>query len=100
MVATLPRYQNINATLELAGSRSFVDANVLVAFSRSDPDLGYVFNSVDGNQGISPIPMKTANSYAVKARADIVRPLRHRPGHPAGVLQHRRRLGRDLRRPA
>jgi hypothetical protein len=74
VVATLPRYQNINATLELAGSRSFVDANVLVAFSRSDPDLGYVFNSVDGNQGISPIPMKTANSYAVKARADMSDP--------------------------
>jgi len=74
VVATLPRYQNLNSTLELAFSRWKVDANILGAFSRSDPDLSYVFNSVDGNQGISPIPMKTANSYAIKARADVLDP--------------------------
>jgi hypothetical protein len=74
VVATLPRYQNLNSTLELGITKWLVDSNVLVGFSRSDPNLDYVFNSVDGNQGISPIPMKTANSYSVKARADLLDP--------------------------
>jgi hypothetical protein len=72
VVATLPRYQNLNSTLEVQVNRKWLDANLLVGFSRSDPSLDYVFNSVDGNQGISPIPMATVNSYAVKARADLV----------------------------
>jgi len=74
VVATLPRYQNLNATLELGFTKWRLDGKVLAGFSRSDPDLDYAFNGVDGNQGISPIPMKTANSYAVKARADLLDP--------------------------
>lgn len=74
VVATLPRYQNLNATLELGFNKWRLDGKVLAGFSRSDPDMDYVFNGVDGNQGISPIPMKTANSYAVKARADLLDP--------------------------
>jgi hypothetical protein len=76
VVATLPRYQNLNSTLEVQLNRWGIDANVVVGFSRSDPNLGYVFNSVDGNQGISPIPMKTANSYSAKARVDINDPFK------------------------
>jgi hypothetical protein len=72
VVATLPRYQNVNSTLEVGFTRWKLDGNILVGFSRSDPDLDYVFNSVDGNQGISPIPLKTANSYAAKARFDLL----------------------------
>jgi len=76
VVATLPRYQNLNSTLELQLNKPWIDANLVVGFSRSDPNLTYVFNSVDGNQGISPIPMKTANSYSVKARADVIDPFK------------------------
>ncbi len=74
VVATLPRYQNVNSTLELGLAKRSVDANLLAAFSYSAPDLDYVFNSVDGNQGVSPIPMKEALGYAVKARVDLVDP--------------------------
>ncbi|MBW2730869.1 MAG: hypothetical protein JRH20_00665 [Deltaproteobacteria bacterium] len=73
-VATLPRYQNVNSTLEMQFNKSFVDSNLLLAYSFSDPDLDYVFNSVDGNQGISPIPMKRAHGYALKARTDLADP--------------------------
>jgi hypothetical protein len=71
VVATLPRYQNLNSTLEVQIQKGKLDGNLLAGFSYSRPDLGYVFNSVDGNQGISPIAMKTASSYAVKARIDL-----------------------------
>ncbi len=71
VVATLPRYQNLNSTLELQIQKGKFDGNLLVGFSHSKPDPCYVFNSVAGNQGISPIAMKTANSYAVKARIDL-----------------------------
>lgn len=71
VVATLPRYQNINATGEFQYNKGILDGNLLVAYSFSDPDLTYVFNSVDGNQGISPIPMKKAHGYAIKARVDL-----------------------------
>lgn len=71
VVATLPRYQNINATGEFQYNKGILDGNLLLAYSFSDPDLTYVFNSVDGNQGISPIPMKKAHGYAIKARVDL-----------------------------
>jgi hypothetical protein len=68
VVTTIPRYQNLNSTVEgrYAGDKLGVEA--LVGVSHSDPDLGLVFNSIDGNQGLSPIPLKTATSYAVRAR--------------------------------
>ncbi|MCK5795811.1 MAG: hypothetical protein KAI47_01410 [Deltaproteobacteria bacterium] len=71
IVATLPRYQNVNATAELQYTKGFFDGNLLLGYSFSDPDLSTVFNSVDGNQGISPIPMKRAHGYAIKARTDL-----------------------------
>ncbi|MCC6748310.1 MAG: hypothetical protein IT371_11670 [Deltaproteobacteria bacterium] len=74
VVSTLPRYQNLNSSLEVQINKGFVDVNLFGAYSLSKPDLGYVFNSVDGNQGISPIPMKTAHGYALKARADLADP--------------------------
>lgn len=73
-VATLPRYQNVNSTLEVQYNKGFFDGNLLLGYSFSDPDLDYVFNSVDGNQGISPIPMKQLHGYALKARADLADP--------------------------
>jgi hypothetical protein len=57
--------------LEFGYQKGFVDANLLIGYSFSDPDLEYAFNSVDGNQGISPIPMKRAHGYAIQARADL-----------------------------
>ena len=76
VVATLPRYQNLNSTLEVQLNRAFVDTNLLVGFSYSNPDLDYVFNGVDGNQGIAPLPMKEAASYSVKARVDFIDPFK------------------------
>ncbi len=70
-VATLPRYQNANSTLEMNLEKGIFDGNLLVGYSYSNPDLGYVFNTVDGSQGISPIPLKTVHGYSVKARADL-----------------------------
>jgi hypothetical protein len=71
VVTTIPRYENMNATLEGEYHPSpALDADVLVAGSRSDPNLRYVLNSIDGDQGLSPIPMKTVNSAAVRARAE------------------------------
>ena len=71
VVATLPRYQNANATAEVQYNRGFFDGNLLLGYSFSDPDLQYVFNGIDGNQGLSPIPMKRAHGYAIKARTDL-----------------------------
>lgn len=71
VVSTIPRYTNWNSTLEgvwrpAGGWR----AEVLVGGSRSDPDLDLVFNTIDGNQGLSPIPLRTVNGYAVRARVE------------------------------
>ena len=74
VVSTLPRYMNSNTTLELQLNKGIVDSNVVVGVSYSKPDLGYVANGVDNNDGIFPIPMKEATSYAAKARADIIDP--------------------------
>ena len=71
VVATLPRYHNLNSTLELQLNRGMVDANLLVGLSYSGADHDYVFNGVDGNQGIFPVPMKDALSYSIKARAEL-----------------------------
>jgi hypothetical protein len=75
VVATLPRYQNVNATLDVNYQQTFkklsFEGNLLLAYSFSDPDLAYVENDVDRDQGFSPIPMKKAHGYAIKARADL-----------------------------
>ena len=65
---------NSNTTVELQLNKGIVDSNVLAAVSYSNPDLSYVANGVDNNDGIFPIPMKEAVSYAAKARADIIDP--------------------------
>ena len=74
VVATLPRYLNSNTTLELQINKGPVDGNLMAGLSYSAPDTDYVFNGVDGNQGIFPVPMKEAVGYAIKARADIIDP--------------------------
>jgi hypothetical protein len=75
VVATLARYQNVNATGEWQWNpRTWLSANLLVGGSYSRPNLKYVFDSVDGNQGISPIPLKTVEDYALKARVELLDP--------------------------
>jgi hypothetical protein len=75
VVATVPRYQNVNATGEWQWNpKSWFSGNLLAGLSYSRPDLKYVFDSVDGNQGISPIPLKTVTGYAVKARGELLDP--------------------------
>ena len=76
IVITNPRYQNVNATLEM--SSNWVDwlglkALLWYSYSRTDPDL--VFNSVSGAQGFSPVPMGDHHGYAVVARAAVYDPL-------------------------
>lgn len=71
VVTTIPRYTNLNATLEGAfRPRGGVDLGLLLGFSHSDPDMGLVDNSVDNNQGLSPIPLATVSGYAVRARGE------------------------------
>ncbi len=71
VVTTIPRYSSWNSTLEFDWRPSDAwHVNVLGGGSRSRPDLGLVFNSIDGNQGLSPVPLKTVNGYALRARIE------------------------------
>ena len=71
VVATIPRYQNVNATWEGSWEpRETLSARALVGFSRSDPDLDLVANTIDDNEGLSPIPLHTVNGHAAKVRVD------------------------------
>jgi hypothetical protein len=75
VVATIARYQNVNATGEWQWNpKSWLAANLLGGVSYSRPNLKYTFDSIDGNQGISPIPLKTVTGYAVKARTEFIDP--------------------------
>lgn len=71
VVTTIPRYTNWNTTLETVWRPAARwRAELLLGGSRSDPDLDLVFNTIDGNQGLSPIPLKTVTGYAVRARVE------------------------------
>jgi len=76
VVSTIARYQNVNTTFEWQWNpKTWLQSHLLGGLSYSRPDLRYVFDSVDGNQGISPIPLKTVTGYALKARAELLDPL-------------------------
>lgn len=71
VVSTIPRYENVNAILEAYFKpREGWRADLLLGYSKSDPDLGLVFNTIDGNQGLSPIPLADVSGYAVRARLE------------------------------
>lgn len=90
VVATLPRYFNLNTTVEAQLDPSDkLSLNLIGGFSYSSPWLcaekadsfapgqqcnELVFNSVEGAQGFSPIVMKSVPGYFLKARAELVDP--------------------------
>ena len=91
VVSTLPRYININTTAELQKDFGGNSLNLIGGFSYSSPWLcaekadrfedgqqcrDLVFNSVEGSQGFSPIVMQTVPGYFLKARADLIDPLK------------------------
>lgn len=76
-VTTNLRYTNANATLQ--ASSTFIDwlgVNVLGAYSYSKTDDDLVFNSVQGAQGFTPVPMGEHHGYAAVARVELLDPLR------------------------
>jgi hypothetical protein len=69
VVNTIPRYQNWNSTVEtIYRPTPHARAELLVGASRSDPTRKLVYNTIDNDQGLSPIPLKTVNGYALRAR--------------------------------
>ena len=75
VVITIPRYENVNSTLQL--SSNFIDGmglNTMVGYSWSKTNEDLVFNAVEGSQGFSPVPMGEFHGYAVVSRADIYDP--------------------------
>jgi hypothetical protein len=69
VVTTIPRYVNVNSTIEAAyHPNDRVHGEILVGYSHSAPDMDLVFDSIDYNQGLSPIPLRTVDGYAIRAR--------------------------------
>jgi hypothetical protein len=75
-VTTNLRYTNANATLQ--GKSNFIDwlgVTVLGGYSYSKTDDKLVFNSVEGAQGFTPVPMGELHGYAAVARVEVFDPL-------------------------
>lgn len=76
VVITNPRYQNVNATLEVSSNWiDWLGLKALLGYSYSRTDEDLVFNSVSGAQGFSPVPMGEHHGYAAVARAAVYDPL-------------------------
>ena len=75
-VTTNLRYTNANATLQ--AKSNFIDwlgVTVLGGYSYSKTDDKLVFNSVEGAQGFTPVPMGELHGYAAVARVELFDPL-------------------------
>lgn len=75
VVITIPRYQNINATLQF--ETSAIDGfgfKTLAGYSWSQTNPDLVFNAVSGSQGFSPVPMGEHHGYAVVSRGQFYDP--------------------------
>lgn len=75
VVITIPRYENINATLQLESNWiDWLGLKTLLGYSwsKTNPDL--VFNAVSGSQGFTPVPMGEHQGYAIVSRASVYDP--------------------------
>jgi len=76
VVVTNPRYQNVNATLELSSDwLDWLIVKGLAGYSYSKTSEDHVFNGVSGAQGFTPVPMgEFIDGYAVVTRASFYDP--------------------------
>jgi hypothetical protein len=67
-VSMLPRYQNVDSTLEGTLNRGNLSLYGLAGYSFSDPDMRLAYNAVQGNQGITNVPMERVWDLSFQGR--------------------------------